>query len=639
MANYDLGVAVGGTNQQIADAIKGVVDSGQTSSQIANMLQNPIANDALPPYVFTSIENMQLGYTVNGLYVNDYLTVGQSIKLTDATRHGDFTVRLAADYTAEIAVDTLKGVYVPITGTDYVAVRDIVDNTVYTSFYGATGSGDDYEAVQGACNWVGNVVFSYNHHVSNTVIINNYNTVVDFNKKELRATGDFPCMQIKKGSQVRNVVLATDGDPSMETTKGLVLGKYHSDTFANIGDATNLTLDVNHVEFNTVFYSGLYSEIELDNTKIDYVRSFAEGDWGDAVIDLRGENPIDGSRSVNLKVGRVHLINRPTLDKSLTPKVGVRIKSTEQALVEGVINGFDIQVDAKTKNPAVTYGTFFQNMDLTLKLHKDETYSGTTTRVASTAYVVGDTYTLPANRFSAGRPVGYVFTCTVSGASGASLPSFTTDGTEFTDGTTNFKATSFECCVLVGDSQRLKLVDSYLSGNTAVFVNDSVDFSSVEILGGEINYSKGIIYNKTANTTGVFKAGGNAWLYGDIVDNNSTVLIDAGCTIASNSIIPNGRITTPYRNNAFREITTSSTVSIPQVVFVKSLTTNITITLNRDTLKEGDEITIINTSATYSVTVVNSDSSTFGNGSTSKTLPVNSSMKFYLGYYETPYGA
>jgi hypothetical protein len=133
MANYDLGIAVGGTNQQIADAIKGVVDSGQTSSQIANMLQNPIANDALPPYVFTSIENMQIGHTVNGLYVNDYLTVGQSIKLTDATRQGDFTVRLAAGYTTEIAADTLMGVYIPITGTDYVAVREC--NVILLRFF------------------------------------------------------------------------------------------------------------------------------------------------------------------------------------------------------------------------------------------------------------------------------------------------------------------------------------------------------------------------------------------------------------------------------------------------------------------------------------------------------------------------
>jgi hypothetical protein len=140
MANYDLGVAVGGTNQQIADAIKGVVDSGQTSSQIANMLQNPIANDALPPYVFTSIENMQLGYTVNGLYVNDYLTVGQSIKLTDATRHGDFTVRLAADYTAEIAVDTLKGVYVEIGDGTYCAVRECGKKIKFSHFYSNQGN-------------------------------------------------------------------------------------------------------------------------------------------------------------------------------------------------------------------------------------------------------------------------------------------------------------------------------------------------------------------------------------------------------------------------------------------------------------------------------------------------------------------
>jgi hypothetical protein len=43
MANYDLGIAVGGTNQQIADAIKGVVDAvvgGMSSSEIAEALTN-----------------------------------------------------------------------------------------------------------------------------------------------------------------------------------------------------------------------------------------------------------------------------------------------------------------------------------------------------------------------------------------------------------------------------------------------------------------------------------------------------------------------------------------------------------------------------------------------------------------------
>jgi lysophospholipase L1-like esterase len=39
MANYDLGVAVGGTNQQIADAIKGVVDSGLFGDDIATQLR------------------------------------------------------------------------------------------------------------------------------------------------------------------------------------------------------------------------------------------------------------------------------------------------------------------------------------------------------------------------------------------------------------------------------------------------------------------------------------------------------------------------------------------------------------------------------------------------------------------------
>jgi hypothetical protein len=137
MANYDIGTATGATNQQIAAAIKGVVDSGKSSEEIANMLQNPIASDALPPYVFTSIENMQLGHTVNGLYVNDYLTVGQSLKLTQDGRAGDFTVRLAADYTAEIAIDTLMGIYVPITGTDYVAVR-VLQGFVTPDMFGVT---------------------------------------------------------------------------------------------------------------------------------------------------------------------------------------------------------------------------------------------------------------------------------------------------------------------------------------------------------------------------------------------------------------------------------------------------------------------------------------------------------------------
>lgn len=54
-----------------------------------------------------------------------------------------------------------------------------------------------------------------------------------------------------------------------------------------------------------------------------------------------------------------------------------------------------------------------------------------TARVNSTAYVVGDVY-IPAVANN------HWYMCTVAGTSGASPPTFTTDGTDFTDGTATF---------------------------------------------------------------------------------------------------------------------------------------------------------------------------------------------------------
>jgi hypothetical protein len=94
----------------------GATPVGDNNWKIAPVMNNQT-------YTFDTIENMQLGKTINGLDITDYLYEGMSIKLTDEVRHGDFTARLAADYTAEIADDVFMGIYVPITGTDYVAVR------------------------------------------------------------------------------------------------------------------------------------------------------------------------------------------------------------------------------------------------------------------------------------------------------------------------------------------------------------------------------------------------------------------------------------------------------------------------------------------------------------------------------------
>ena len=86
---------------------------------------------------FATIDDMTSITTITGRILNETeLYEGMNFKLTDATRHGDFTVRLAADYTDEITADTLMGIYVPITGTDYVAVRSFVDADV--RFFGET---------------------------------------------------------------------------------------------------------------------------------------------------------------------------------------------------------------------------------------------------------------------------------------------------------------------------------------------------------------------------------------------------------------------------------------------------------------------------------------------------------------------
>jgi hypothetical protein len=115
----------------------GATPVGDNNWKIAPVMNNQT-------YTFDTIENMQSGTTINGLNITDYLYEGMSIRFTHESRHGDFTVRLAADYTAEIAIDTLMGIYVPITGTDYVAVREDV-TIVSVKWFGAMGVGSSFD--------------------------------------------------------------------------------------------------------------------------------------------------------------------------------------------------------------------------------------------------------------------------------------------------------------------------------------------------------------------------------------------------------------------------------------------------------------------------------------------------------------
>jgi hypothetical protein len=74
-----------------------------------------------------TIADLQNCVTVQGVSFASALVEGMTVKLTDSVRRGDFTARLAAAYSAEIAADTLMGIYVPITGTDYVWVSESKD--------------------------------------------------------------------------------------------------------------------------------------------------------------------------------------------------------------------------------------------------------------------------------------------------------------------------------------------------------------------------------------------------------------------------------------------------------------------------------------------------------------------------------
>jgi hypothetical protein len=107
----------------------GATPVGDNNWKIAPVMNNQT-------YTFDTIENMQLGKTINGLDITGHLYEGMSIKLTHEVRHGDFTARLAADYTAEIAADTLMGVYVPVTGTEFVLVRERSGDYVYYEWFG-----------------------------------------------------------------------------------------------------------------------------------------------------------------------------------------------------------------------------------------------------------------------------------------------------------------------------------------------------------------------------------------------------------------------------------------------------------------------------------------------------------------------
>jgi hypothetical protein len=74
-------------------------------------------------YTCATVADMQAGVAVNGMSFSGLLIDGMSIRLTDSVQYGNFTIRLAADYTSEIADDVDTKNYIQITGTDYVAVR------------------------------------------------------------------------------------------------------------------------------------------------------------------------------------------------------------------------------------------------------------------------------------------------------------------------------------------------------------------------------------------------------------------------------------------------------------------------------------------------------------------------------------
>jgi hypothetical protein len=128
MANYDIGTATGATNEEIATAIKGVVDSGLSSSQIADALVNGGGGITLSVSGVPAVGNDLTAVLPSEYGATSYQWMRDGVDISGATS-STYTL-VSADSGTQITVKAV-GVYVVSSG---VSVEDVVSPDLYVEF-------------------------------------------------------------------------------------------------------------------------------------------------------------------------------------------------------------------------------------------------------------------------------------------------------------------------------------------------------------------------------------------------------------------------------------------------------------------------------------------------------------------------
>lgn len=158
-------------------------------------------------------------------------------------------------------------------------------------------------------------------------------------------------------------------------------------------------------------------------------------------------------------------------------------------------------------------------------------------RANSTAYTVGTIY-VPAT------PNNHAYICTVAGTSASSPPSFTTDGTTYTDGTATFKDIGTINSLTAGTDYILDSTRALLSVETTGKLATAYDNAVTAVGAGNFELQVEVDYTPAATTWTKIETGtvstkrGKLWVEQDnpFGTNNQVVIPD--CTLAPSGDLP-----------------------------------------------------------------------------------------------------
>jgi hypothetical protein len=564
-------------------------------------------------YTCATVADMQAGVAVNGMSFSGLLKEGMVIHLTDPIRKGKFIARLAAGYVDEIVSDTLMGIYIPVTGTDYVGVRDY--DMLMVRFFGASGDGDSTAAIKAAeiiattygKDLHGDEDVTYN--ISEEIVLGSlhpdgYPFTLDLHWATVNTTEAITAFLCLKG-QVHNFYLDTDiTDKYNESLCGIELGRYPDYPLQNyVGKI------IKNIKTKNSFYNVIKSEIELDGTLIDNIIHFFAS--GDAAISLTNGNPVDESRSAGLRLLNLHLadLTKDSSYESGTPDVGLRLSSTEDAIVRGIINSYDITFDSSG-----TSGGNRNNRNLKLQLHRDAHKADAARNgalfVSSTEYVVGD-YVFPTVSSDA---VGYIYKCTTAGTTDSSEPAWDTDyESETTSGTAIFKNVAYIVNHRFGSDARVTINHAVNNNNNCAVLFESQAEIVVESMG--LTCENGVLVKQNGGFASKLTTSGDSELRGEF-DSSVGYFLNTGTKITGFLNYEDQKISSALssekstpRRARHTDVSANYTTDLnDEVLIVAGLTSDITITVDVAASSDsgmlyGQNIKVYNTQSAYTVTI------------------------------------